>query len=84
MENITSQNNSSQGLDINCTDIFNCTDNSSIGDQDLMQQIVIIIQGVIASVGIISNFTVIVAFQNHKKFRQKIPNKFIMNQVSTK
>ena len=84
MENITSQNNSSLGLDINCTEEFNCNDNSSIGDQNLMQQIVIIIQGVIASVGIISNFTVIVAFLNHKKFRQKIPNKFIINQVSTK
>ena len=80
MENITSQNNS-----INCTEEFNCDDNSSSsGDQDLMQQVVIIIQGVIASVGIISNFTVIVAFLNHKKFRQKIPNKFIINQVSTK
>ena len=37
---------------------------------------------VIASVGIVSNFTVVVAFLNHKTFRRKIPNMFIINQVS--
>ena len=40
------------------------------------------IQSTIASVGIISNFTVIVSFLNHKIMMKKIPNKFIMNQVS--
>ena len=44
--------------------------------------IVKIISCVIASVGIISNFTVVVVFLNHKKFRRKIPNMFIINQVS--
>ena len=36
----------------------------------------------IASVGIIANFTVVIAFLNHKTFRSKIPNMFIINQVS--
>ena len=33
-------------------------------------------------VGIITNLTVIVVFLNHKKLRRKIPNIFIINQVS--
>ena len=41
-----------------------------------------VIHSIIASVGIIGNFTVIVVFLNHKKFRKKIPNIFILNQVS--
>ena len=44
--------------------------------------IVRILSIIIASVGIVSNFTVIVAFLNHKTFRRKIPNIFIINQVS--
>ena len=39
---------------------------------------------VISSVGIIANLTVIVVFVNHKHFRQKIPIKFIINQVMLK
>ena len=41
-----------------------------------------VIHSVIASVGMVGNFTVIVAFLSHKKFRKKIPNIFIINQVS--
>ena len=86
MKNTTCPNNSSLRPKINSTEEFICryNDNSSTEDQDLMQQVVIIIQGVIASVGIFSNFTVVVAFLNNKKFRQKIPNKFIINQVRKK
>ena len=40
------------------------------------------IQSGIASVGIVANLTVIVVFLNHKKLRKKIPNIFIINQVS--
>ena len=40
-----------------------------------------IIQTVTASVGIVANINVVV-FLNHKKFRRKIPNIFIINQVS--
>ena len=41
-----------------------------------------IIQSTIASVGIVANLNVIVVFLNHKKLRRKIPNIFIINQVS--
>ena len=41
-----------------------------------------IIQSTIASVGIVANLTVILVFLNHKKLRRKIPNIFIINQVS--
>ena len=43
-----------------------------------------VIHSTIASVGIITNFAVIVVFLNHKILRKKIPNIFIINQVSTK
>ena len=41
-----------------------------------------IIQTVTASVGIVANINVVVVFLNHKKFRRKIPNIFIINQIS--
>ena len=41
-----------------------------------------ILQLIIVSVGIIGNLTVIVVFMNHRKLRRKIPNRFIVNQVS--
>ena len=41
-----------------------------------------ILQLLISSVGIIANFTVVFAFLNHKQLRCKIPNRFIINQVS--
>ena len=43
---------------------------------------VTIISMSIASVGIIANLTVVIAFVNNKKLRRKIPNIFIINQVS--
>ena len=42
-----------------------------------------VIHSTITSVGIITNFTVIVVFLNHKILREKIPNIFIINQVSS-
>ena len=44
--------------------------------------VVTIISTSIASVGIIANLTVVIAFVNNKKLRRKIPNIFIINQVS--
>ena len=41
-----------------------------------------ILQCLIASIGIVANFTVIIAFLNNKKLRRKVPNIFIINQVS--
>ncbi len=59
----------------------NATAEKSSGDTT--PDIVVIIQCVVAGVGIISNATVITVFANHKKFRRKIPNKYIINQVSS-
>ena len=42
----------------------------------------VILSAAIASVGTIANMTVAVAFLNHRKLRRKIPNIFIINQVS--
>ena len=41
-----------------------------------------ILSSAIASLGIISNLTVVVVFLRNKKLRIKIPNIFIINQVS--
>ena len=41
-----------------------------------------ILQLIIVSVGITANLTVIVVFLNNKELRRKIPNRFIVNQVS--
>ena len=43
---------------------------------------IMIISYVIACVGITSNLTVVIAFMNHKQLRHKIPNMYIINQVS--
>ena len=40
------------------------------------------LHSLIASVGIVANITVVIAFMNHGKLRRKIPNIFIINQVS--
>ena len=47
-------------------------------------EVMMILQMLIASVGIVANFTVIFAFLNHKQLRRKIPNMFIINQVSSR
>ena len=39
-------------------------------------------QNLIASVGIITNLIVVVVFLKDRKLRRKIPNMFIINQVS--
>ena len=44
--------------------------------------VMMILSATIASVGIVANFTVITVFLNDKKLRKKIPNIFIINQVS--
>ena len=42
-----------------------------------------IISTIIASVGIVANLVVDIVFLNQKKMRCKIPNMFIINQVSS-
>ena len=44
--------------------------------------IMMVVRLIMSSVGIIGNFTGIVVFLSHRKFRKKIPNIFIINQVS--
>ena len=44
--------------------------------------VMMILSSTIASLGIISNLTVVVVFLRSKKLRIKIPNIFIINQVS--
>ena len=52
------------------------------GSVSQMENIMMILSTLIASVGIVANFTVIIVFLNDKKLRKKIPNIFIINQVS--
>ena len=68
----------------NTTNSYLMTTNTTSLDTENNTKIdfVKIISSVIASVGMVSNLTVVVAFLNHKKFRRKIPNMFIINQVS--
>ena len=44
--------------------------------------IMVILQNTIASVGIVANFIVVIVFLNDRKLTWKIPNMFIINQVS--
>ena len=44
--------------------------------------VMMILQMLIASIGIVANFTVVFAFLNHTQLRRKVPNMFIINQVS--
>ena len=44
--------------------------------------VMMLLQCIIASGGIIANSTVVIVFVNHKELRRKIPNRFIINQVS--
>ena len=46
------------------------------------KDVMMIFHSLIASVGVIANLTVVVVFLNHRKLRRKIPNIFIINQVS--
>ena len=44
--------------------------------------VMMILSSTIASLGILSNLTVVIVFMRNKKLRIKIPNIFIINQVS--
>ena len=62
--------------------VINAT-SSGAAENDGILFTMMVIHSTIASVGIVTNFTVIVVFLNHKILRKKIPNIFIINQVST-
>ena len=61
--------------------------NSTVGnfvsnDESETADIMMVLSISIASVGAVANFTVVTAFLNHIKLRRKIPNIFIINQVT--
>ena len=57
---------------------------SNVNDTSNKFDVMMILQMIIALVGIIANFTVVFAFLNHEQLRRKIPNMFIINQVSSR
>ena len=64
---------------------FNTSDSDYINDlTNQMDQfdVMMLLQCIISSIGIIANLTVVIVFLNHKEVRRKIPNRFIINQVS--
>ena len=57
-------------------------ENETLPTQNEQVDVMMLLQCIIASVGTIANLTVVVVFLNHKELRRKIPNRFIINQVS--
>ena len=57
---------------------------SSINGSSQTVDVMMVLSAAIASVGIIANFAVIIVFLNDKKLRRKIPNIFIIHQVSVR
>ena len=55
---------------------------NNLSPQNEQFDVMMLLQCIIASVGIIANLTVVTVFLNHKELRRKIPNRFIINQVS--
>ena len=64
------------------TDPGTVTDSLDTDGTSTSIDVMLVLSSAIASVGIISNLTVVVVFVNDKKLRSKIPNIFIINQVS--
>ena len=64
------------------TNVTSVVTESSVETSEETDDVMMILHSTTASVGIVANLTVVVAFLNHKKFRRKIPNMFIINQVS--
>ena len=58
-------------------------ENNDLPTQSEQFDVMMLLQCIIASVGIVANLTVVIVFLNHKELRRKIPNRFIINQVST-
>ena len=68
-------------FNMNSTDNVNLSPTEKSLDEP-MEESTFITHCTISSVGIVTNFTVIIVFLNDKKLRKKIPNIFIINQVS--
>ena len=65
-----------------CPECNGSRNNSSTDDSESTSEVIIILQSLIAGVGIAANSTVVIVFLNNKKLRGKIPNIFIINQIS--
>ena len=65
------------------TNVFTSVTVSGISETPSNFDAMRILQIIISSVGITANFTVVLVFVNHKLLRVKIPNMFIINQVSS-
>ena len=62
----------------------NVTLDTQTSSKESKMDVMMILSSTIASLGIISNLTVVIVFLRNKKLRSKIPNIFIINQVSSK
>ncbi len=76
-------NNNNGSFDENCTSFDNGTAWEEAVSSRAYSNTTLIVQSVIGTVGVFSNATVVIVFASHKKYRRKIPNMFIINQVSS-
>ena len=77
-----------QGRNVTNTTVYDTTSNLiitgySVPDTSDDVDVMMIIHIILSSVGITGNLNVLIVFLNHKKFKKKIPNIFIIHQVST-
>ena len=79
MENTTSK---SFNTSLICQGCNGSRDSSPNDDSESTSEVIVILQSLIAGVGTAANSTVVIVFLNNKKLRGKIPNIFIINQVS--
>ena len=66
----------------NCDVILNSSVPIGLIENGDPVNIMTILSTAIASVGIVANMNVVVVFMSQQKLRRKIPNMFIINQVS--
>ena len=63
------------------TNVTSVVTESHVETGEESDYVMMILHSTTASVGIVANLTVVVAFLKHRKFRRKILNVFIINQV---
>ena len=81
LQEINSTNSSK--LSGNITSCYEEGNNTLILLENNTPPIIITINTIIGGVGTLGNLSVILVFGKEKKFRRKIPNIFIINQVSS-
>ena len=82
MANVICNNTLSHNLSASNPYCFETKNISQNLEDETMQKFIYASQNVIALLGIVTNLVVVIVFLNHKEFRQKIPNIFIIHQVS--